>query len=295
MSIHEFLKKTASLFFARGIDSPQLDAEILCAYILKKERAYLFTHPEKILTQKELRKMFSLVFLRLKRIPIAYLLGSKEFYGRDFFLSPSVLIPRSETEELVSVVLSLIKKYSLSKPKIKILDIGTGSGCIALTLAAESTPHTIEVTASDVSIQALRIAKKNFKNFKKNKQIQNPVHFIQSDIFSRIQGRFDIIVANLPYLSQRVFATSSLTYPELHHEPRLALTSNDAGLEKIKIVLKDASNHLLANGDILCEIGSEQKQALLLYIQKKHPSMNAFVKKDLAGKNRILHVCIKKT
>ena len=223
-------------------NSPFLDAEVLLSHVLKKDRTFLFTYPEKKLTSAQERKIKSLVVRRKKHEPIAYIIGHKEFYGLNFFVNHDVLIPRPETEKLIEQVIS----FSNNK-NIKICEMGTGSGCIAIALA-RNLPKA-QILATDISRSALKIAKINAKRHKVLKQIQ----FIHSDLFSKIPPRirFNIIIANLPYLSQKQYEN---TQPEIKNfEPRLALVGGKTGMEIYKKLLQQTKNHLKKGGKVFLE------------------------------------------
>lgn len=198
-----------------------LDAELILLQVLKeKDRSFLVANDERELTEEEAKKAEEFILRREKGEPLAYILGFREFYGRKFVVSPDTLIPRPESEEIVEIV----KKIG---PK-KILDVGTGSGCLAVSLKLE-IPEA-EVLASDISEKALEIAKKNAEKFRAE------VHFVQSDLMEKIDGEFDTIVANLPYVDRNwEWISESLKF-----EPETALFAEKEGLELIFKLLEQA-------------------------------------------------------
>ncbi|OGE81914.1 MAG: hypothetical protein A3E98_00795 [Candidatus Doudnabacteria bacterium RIFCSPHIGHO2_12_FULL_48_11] len=213
------------------------DAAILLSFVLKKDRAYrqagkafLYANPEKQLRLRKLRGLRRLIKQRQAGWPAAYLTGEKKFYGLKFFVNKNVLIPRPETEGLVELVLSRITKHI---PRIRILDVGTGSGCIIISLARNLQPATCNLFASDISLQALTVAKKNARRHKVK------IAFRQGDLLNPWVGRkFDIIVANLPYLAK-------LEHPSIRFEPKQALIAKKRGLalyEKLFIQIAQNSS-----------------------------------------------------
>lgn len=227
MTVKEWLKQC---------EIDQLDAQLLLSFVLKKPKEWLLAHDNTELSNTELQELDILHERRLKYEPVAYILGQKEFYRRNFIVTPDVLIPRPETEQLV--------EYCLSCPAKKILDIGTGSGCIAITLKLENPNY--KITASDISNSALKIAKRNWNNLKSENQ---EINFIQSDLLDNIHDKFDIIVANLPYVDK-----SWPVSPETDFEPQSAIFAESDGLLLIKKLLDGAPNNLTQNGVVVLEL-----------------------------------------
>lgn len=212
MTISEWISETSTKFSASSIDSARLDALILLEYVLHTSRATLLAHPETPLPATTLVKLNVARAQRLDGIPIAYILHKKEFYGREYIVNEHVLIPRPDTEDMIDMV----KAIGFDAPRI--LDIGTGSGCIAISLSLE-IPHS-RVTATDVSDEALKIAKLNAKS------LGAQITFKLTDLFAGLNGKkFDIVCANLPYVPDEL-----ITSPEITKEPALALFSGADGL-----------------------------------------------------------------
>jgi len=249
MIIGNWLTKSAFKLRANNIKSARLDAELLLAHVLKCERTWLAAHAEYELKKTKLESVDELLARRLKREPIAYILGKKEFYGRDFTTTPDVLIPRPETENLIESVLEITKKLNAnnsqkekSSQSLKLLDIGTGSGAIAITLALE-LPN-VQVFASDISEEALSVAAQNATD------LGAKIEFAKSNLLQNIcNKKFDIITANLPYVA-REWKTS----PETSHEPEIALFAGKNGLELIEKLIKQAPNSLKSNGFLVLEL-----------------------------------------
>ncbi|MDD3773763.1 MAG: peptide chain release factor N(5)-glutamine methyltransferase [Patescibacteria group bacterium] len=260
MNIKRSLYLTEQKFKKAGIKTADLDALLLLKFILKKPKEYILAHPEKNLTKKQEKEFFVLVKKRASRFPVAYILGEQEFYGRKFKVNKNVLIPRPETEKIIELVLKKIKEMphfakgfpglSFGQKKLKILDLGTGSGCIAITLANELDKQKVkyQITASDISCDALKIAKENAKklihrNHHEKKPKESQIHFIKKDIFQNIKGKFNIIVANLPYVKAKEIKN------ELKFEPQLALLDQ----KQIPQMLKNYKKYLKNQGCLIYE------------------------------------------
>lgn len=256
--------------------TPEIDAEVLLYHLLKKDRAWLYTHQDDALTSDQTQKYQNLISRRKKGEPLAYLTNHKEFYGLDFYVNKFVLIPRPETELLVEEALEQISNL---KSKISnILDIGTGSGAVIISLAktlkAISYKLKPKYYATDISNDALKIAKKNAKKHKVK------INFIKSDLFNNIsnQLKFDLIVANLPYLWDKL--------PQF--EPKIALSGGKNGLEIINRFLEEAKNYLSPKGAIIIEFDPRQTQTIKNIAKNIYPDKKISLKKDLAKLDRML-------
>jgi release factor glutamine methyltransferase len=265
---------------------PLFEQQLILAHILKKSREYVLAHPEIELTQAQKRLFERLINRRKKHEPLAYILGRKEFYGLDFELTKHTLIPRPETELLVEEIIN-------SKPKNKtIIDIGTGSGNIIITLA-ENIKDQNNYFAIDVSKKALAIAKLNAKKHKVDKKIK----FIESDLLKnkKMLGHLAmkqcndaIIIANLPYLSKHIYSSAM---PDVKNfEPKSALLSGEEGLDHYKKLFSQIKKLETKNRRLktILEISPEQKTKITPIIKKVFPRANIFFKKDLAGKWRMV-------
>ena len=249
-SVAELLKKTERLFSESSIPSPRLDAEVLLAYLLEVKREWLVAHSDEELSSHIKNEFEVLVEQRLNREPVAYIIGNKEFYGREFIVTPEVLIPRPETEALIDMV----KEYV--HPGTRVLDVGTGSGCIGITLKLEHP--TLNMTLGDISEVALDIARKNAHMLG-----AKPLRFVISDLLEHWLSHqhpksFDLIVANLPYVD-----STWKRSPETDYEPELALFASDHGLELIKRLIDQCPGLLSCDSYVFLEADPEQHKAII--------------------------------
>jgi release factor glutamine methyltransferase len=254
-------------------ESPLLDAEILLCHVLEKNRSYLRTWPERELTRQQNIAFTDLLRQREQGRPIAYLTGTKEFWSREFMVNPDVLIPRPETELLVDLSLNLI---DYDKP-CRILDLGTGSGIVAITLAAERP--LANIIATDSSPTALAVAQENAKRL----QVNNVI-FIESNWFDNIpQQPFDLIVSNPPYIAE---TDPHLNQGDLRFEPRFALVSDDLGLKDIKAIVSFAHQWLSPNAYLMLEHGYNQSAAVQALLHDfSYQNIDSF--SDLSGHPRV--------
>jgi len=251
-----------------------VDARVLLCHVLKRDSAYLAAHPEASIAAGEAARLEDLVERRAAGEPVAYLTGRREFYGRSFHVNPAVLIPRPETELLVELALERLSPDAAGR----VLDLGTGSGCVAITIASERSRSLI--TASDQSAAALMVARRNARDL----GVEN-VAFLQSDWFSRVppDERFDAVVANPPYIAA---GDPHVTEGDLRFEPRIALTSGPDGLDAIRTILRGAGRHLATGGWLLLEHGHRQAEAVRQLLRKAGYEA-VFSARDLAGIERV--------
>ena len=242
MNVSSWLKKAR-----KEVD--RLDAELILAYVLRVSRTFLHAHPDYEINEEEQNQADSYLKRRAKHEPFAYITGRKEFYGRIFKVTRDTLIPRPETEALIDVIKRI-------KPH-KILDVGTGSGCIATTLALE-LPES-EVDAVDISENAVIVARLNAQHLGAN------VNFYKSDLLENT-GKYDLIVANLPYVDRDWDWLS----PELAYEPETALYANDGGLALIKTLIEQLDGHLEPGGHLVLEADLSQHQKISDFARDFH-------------------------
>lgn len=255
----------------RKIESASLDTKILLSFATKISKTEFITHPETEIPHAQSELFQELVKRRGNNEPVAYLIHEKEFYGLSFYVNEHVLIPRPETE----ILIELFEKKAAQK-NIRVCDVGTGSGAIAVTL--KKTFPEISITAVDISADALWVAKMNA-------QMQRvELDFIESDLLDKVQGPFEAIVANLPYVPSSDIPGLS---KDVQFEPKLALDSGKDGLDHYRKLLPQAHQKLVSGGFLLMEYGIHQTETLKTLLQSAGFS-SIEVRKDFAGIDRII-------
>lgn len=251
--------------------SPTLDAEVLLAFVLKKDRQFILLHPEKKLTKKQILNYYIVIRKRQTGWPIAYIVGKKSFFSLDFQVNSNVLIPRPETETFVEIILTTLRYSNL----VRILDIGTGSGCIIASIARTLGPNN-KYFASDVSTKALTVARKNFYS------LGVKVKTKKSDMFKNWGSKkFDVVVANLPYLPK--------LNDHIKFEPRLALLSKKNGLDLIEKLFNQISK-LPYQPEIFLEFGHDHATPIKKLAKKYLPAFKIKLFNDLRGIQRFAQV-----
>ncbi len=261
--------------FAPVSESPRLDAEVLLADVTGASRAQVLAWPERLLDEGQIRDFRARVDLRSRGEPVAYLIGAREFYGRRFTVTPDVLIPRPETEHLVEAALAWCTDRI---PNPRIIDVGTGSGIIALSLAAE-LPGA-HVWGVDRSAAALEVARRNADHL----NIKGRVKWLLGDLLSAAHGPFDLIAANLPYIPSAELAALEVA----RHEPRIALDGGSDGLGPIRRLLKQA--RLSRPGLLLLEIGAGQAEAVSQLAQQHFSDARINQIHDYGGHVRVIAI-----
>jgi len=276
MQLQVALAQAMAVLEKAGVEEPRLDAKVLLTHALGMTGAQLFTHPRRQLSSTELTDYRQLIERRAQREPLAYIVGHKEFYGLDFFVDTRVLIPRPETELLVEKAIEISQRQSV------IADVGTGSGAIAVSLAVH-LPQAL-IYATDVSSAALEVAARNCRRH----GVQDRVHLLQGRLLEPLPGPVDLIVANLPYVSEVEWAQLP---PEIRcYEPREALYGGPDGLDHIRRLLAQARGYLKPGGSILLEIGATQGEAVVALTRRHFPTAEAEIIKDYAGLDRVVMV-----
>jgi len=248
MIIREALRNATERLERHLVSSPRLNAEVILAHCLKVDKTYLYTHDDRTLCDVEFQKIEDALYERISGVPVQYIVGRQEFYGRYFTVNPDVLIPRPETEYIVEAVLELHPPSGSS-----IIDIGTGSGCIGLTLALE-IPEA-QVTVTDVSFVALLTAKSNAV------QLGAKASIVCMDLLDAACGPFDIVVSNPPYVSRG--ETSRLQIEVREHEPHVALFGEEDGLAAYRKLIPSAVRVLKPGGYLIMEIGAGLERRVL--------------------------------
>ncbi|MGA2503585.1 MAG: peptide chain release factor N(5)-glutamine methyltransferase [Anaerolineales bacterium] len=263
-------------------DIPTLDAQVLLAHLLNRSRSWILTHPEAPLTGDEVIKLEKQVIRLEGGEPLPYILGVWEFFGLELEVTPAVLIPRQETELLVEHAITWLRKSEPWSGKLRVMDIGTGSGCIAIALAV-NIPSLI-VTATDISPAALRVARNNAERM----HVSDRITYFEADLFPNlpIPDPHSLIIANLPYIPTKTLQR----IPIYGREPSLALDGGSDGLEIIRSFLKKAPSWLLPGGYLIIEIESSEGPAVQLLANDAFPNAGIHLMKDLAGLDRMLEV-----
>ncbi len=273
MTVLEVLQATTAFFKKHDIENPRLNAEHLLAHVLGRKRIELYLDFERKLTETELGPLRELVKRRSEGEPLQHLLGTVEFCGQVFLCDKRAMVPRPETEELVELL-----KSEIQDPKSEILDVGTGSGVIALSLAAEFPEARI--LAVDVSDDALALAQENAIRL----DLSDRVQFLKSRLLETIAGPFDLIVANLPYISTQERRTLSR---EVLRDPEIALFAGPQGDELVRELINRAPTRLRPGGMLALEIGLGQRDALLSALAEKN-YRDICSKNDYNGVTRFL-------
>src|SRR5271157_1163209 len=269
--------KSARMRLGDRSETPTLEAELLVSHVLGRYRTWVASHPEFILDPGSLDRLDQLLDRLTYGEPLPYLLGHWEFFGHDFCVNQDVLIPRPETELLVETALGWLRAHPNSR---RVIDVGTGSGCIAISLA--SALSQVNLVATDISFKALQVAQVNMDRLLTHPKLQ----FIQTDLLNSLSGPFDLIAANLPYIPDNKLASLKVA----EYEPRLAFAGGRDGLQLIKTLLLQSPARLATPGCILLEIEFEQGQQASSLASQVYPRAVISVLPDLSGLPRLLKI-----
>ena len=273
MTVLEVLQATTAYFKKHDLESPRLNAEHLLAHVLRRKRIELYLEFERELAEAELAPLRELVKRRAQGEPLQHLLGTVEFCGLTFLCDKRAMIPRPETEQLVEVL-----KSEIRNPKSEIMDVGTGSGVIALCLAAEFPGA--QILAVDISNDALTLAQENAARL----NLAERVRFLKSNLLENVEGVFDVIVANLPYVSTQERHTLSR---EVLHDPEVAVFASTRGDELVRELIAQAPSRLRPGGMLALEIGIGQSEPLFSALAEKN-YRDISSKTDYSGVTRFL-------
>jgi len=260
--------------------NPSLESELILEFVTSHERLWLVTNLDYILDKTQADRYISVVNERAGGQPLAYITGQKEFYGRSFNTTPDALIPRPESEIIINQAKTLLQRH----PQPRILDVGTGSGCLAVTLACELS--TAKIKATDISPEALKVARTNANKH----QVTDQIIFLEQNLLLDETDRYDLIVSNLPYVEDHWLVTSPQA-TELAAEPRLALSGGETGLDLIKEFLRQFAIKKCAPV-VLLEHGDQQEEILKPFTKKLVPEAHIRSVPDQFGVNRILSISI---
>ena len=276
MTISELIKKGIIELKNGNIEEPKLKARLLMQYVLNKSRQYVIVNDREELDNIKEKQYLEEIKILKKGVPIEHITHQKEFMKLSFFVDKNVLIPRQDTEILVEEVINIAKKNNAKK----ILDLCTGSGAIAVSLA-KYLPQA-EITAIDISNEALKIAKKNAIS----NNVENQITFISSDMFTNLnEEKFDIIVSNPPYIKTNVIKNLDI---QVQNEPYIALDGGKDGLDFYKKIINESYQYLKYNGYLCIEIGFDQKIDVIELIENTESFTGTYSKKDLFDNDRII-------
>jgi release factor glutamine methyltransferase len=281
-TVGRLLTWTTDYLKQHGAENPRLDAEVLLAHARGCERIMLYTAYAEPVAEDVRTAFRGLVKGRAGGMPVAYLVGKKEFFSLPFRVSPAVLIPRPETEHLVTAALDVLKVRPADAPPAEVLDLGTGSGAIAVAIASHE--ERCDVTASDVSPQALAIARENAAA----NDVVGRIDFVQSDLFAAFPAdrQWDLIVSNPPYVGEQERGT--LAKEVVDNEPGLALFGGATGIEFTKRLIPEAASHLPAGGWLMLEINAYLEAEVRKLLADEAVWKNVAVQKDLSSLPRVV-------
>ena len=276
MTIMDAIKKGMIELKNSNIESPKLKSRLLMQYVLNQTRQYIIVNDLNQISKEDEERYFVGISKLRAGVPLEHITHQREFIKLNFYINENVLIPRQDTEILVEEVINIAKR--IKNPKI--LDLCTGSGAIAVSLAKYLTES--EITATDISNKALEIAKKNAKI----NEVENRITFISSDLFTNIpEEKYDIIVSNPPYIKRNVIETLD---EQVRKEPYMALDGGLDGLDFYRKIIKNSYEYLKYHGFLCLEIGFDQKIDVIELIENEEKFENTYSKKDLFDNDRII-------
>ena len=276
MTIKQAIERGVAKLKLENITTPKLKVRLLMQFVLEKPRQYLIIYDNETLTKNQEDKFFDGISKLSKGVPIEHITHNKEFMKLDFFVDENVLIPRQDTEVLVEEVIKIAQKIKARK----ILDLCTGSGAIAISLA-KYLPNT-EITALDISYKALEVAKLNAKTNK----VENQITFIESNLFENLpKEKYDIIVSNPPYIKQDIIKELD---KEVQKEPHIALDGGKDGLDFYRKIIDSGYEYLKYGGYLCLEIGYEQKEEVMNLLDDNGQYINKICIKDLYDNDRVI-------
>jgi release factor glutamine methyltransferase len=275
MNIENILKEGINILQKNKIPNPQLDSEILLSNLIKKDKKHIILNPKELLNPKQSKIFKNLIERRRKGEPVAYLINKKEFWKDEFFVNKDVLIPRPDTELIIEQVLKIYSK----DVKLQVLDIGTGSGCILLSLLKERS--NFYGTGIDISNKSINVSKFNAKEL----NLTSRVKFFYSSIDNFQIGKYDLIVSNPPYI--KLFNLKYLEKDVINFEPRLALSGGFDGFSEIRKVINRASSLIKKNGKFILEIGFNQKNKVMKILKEEGFYINKAIK-DYGNNDRCI-------
>lgn len=277
-SLQQWLRDSITLLEGKS-DFPTIETQVLLSYVSGLRKEQILMHPDQLLSEDQLGHLNILRQKLLQGVPLPYLVNKQSFYGLDFYVNSSVLIPRPETELLVEECITWLEEHP---NKRNIVDVGTGSGIIAITLA-DQFPD-LKVTAIDISTEALAVARINAEKY----QVIDRIQFLQNDLLAEIDAKYDLIAANLPYIPTEKLNSLQVS----HYEPHLALDGGEDGLKLIRKLLDQSKNHVRSGGMIILEIESDQGDESAQIGRSFFPNSKIATLNDLAKHPRITKILV---
>ncbi|UCH42273.1 MAG: peptide chain release factor N(5)-glutamine methyltransferase [Dehalococcoidales bacterium] len=278
MTVKQALSHAREMLANQNIEDPALETELLLRHVLRKSRAELLSEPDHELSPAEVETFLILVNRRLNGEPTAYITGHREFYGHDFHVNPTVLIPRPESELLVERALQLAHSHNIST----IADIGTGCGAIAISLALDL--HDVEIYATDISRSALEVARFNYQQY----DLTGRICLLEGNMLDPLPRPVDLITANLPYVTDAELTRVNT----FGFEPSLALNGGPDGLDKISLLCRQTHEKLCQSGYLLLEIGQGQRKTVCTLLRDLFPLADIEVIPDLSGIDRVVSLSL---
>jgi len=275
MNIENVLIEGINALIASRVSNPQLDSEILLSNSINKDKKHIILNPKEVLNKEQLANFKNLIKRRKKGEPIAYLINKKEFWNSEFFVNKDVLIPRPDTELMIEQVLKIYSKNT----QLQVLDIGTGSGCILLTILKER--NNFYGTGIDISKKSINVSKFNAKQL----NLKNRVKFFHSSVDNFKIGKYDLIVSNPPYIE--LLSLKYLEKSVVSFEPKLALSGGFDGFSEIRKVISNASFLIKKNGKFILEIGFNQKNKVKKILKEEGFYINKAIK-DYGNNDRCI-------
>jgi release factor glutamine methyltransferase len=274
-----FISQRAKILEDAGIECAHAEMEWILCHVLRVDRLNLYMHGHELLDEAAQKRIEEIIARRRERYPLQFILEEAWFYGRKFYVNPSVMAPTPETETLCEAAIRFLRVKHISKPRL--LDLGTGSGVIAVTLAAEL--EGASVVALDISDEALKVARKNAADLGVSERIE----FRHSDFFRALQDdeKFDLILSNPPYISEPEYPTLQ---KEVLHDPKIAMLGGADGLDVVRVIVAEAPRFLAGGGRIMFEVGYDQAEAVarLTEVDSRYRTFSYL--KDLTGVDRVI-------
>ncbi len=283
MKVKELIEYGKKLLNENKIEDNNIKSRILAQFILNMNRQEIVVNSEKEITEEQKHRYYLALIEVIQGMPVQYITNKQEFMKMEFYVDENVLIPQPDTENLVEETIKITKTM---EEKIDVLDICTGSGCIGTSIA-KNIENLNSITMSDISNKAIKIAEKNFKNNVEN--VRN-AEFIESDMFEKINKKYDIIISNPPYIETQEIEELP---EEVKQEPHLALDGGKEGIDYYKILTNEAHKYLKEKGYLCMEIGYNQKESVEELLKESEKYTNIKTIKDLSGNDRVV-ICSKK-